>query len=205
MESNNPQNLLDETTENKLQQLREMLEQTCQRKMSTPRDFDFLEKKIFHLTHQMVNASTLKRLYGYIGNVHIPRTTTLDILCQAIGYNNWASFLEQDLLQGNIESNIVVSEHLHSRSLHKGQHIRILWNPDRVIVARYDGEEKFTVTETTNSKIKQGCTFQCSLFIQKEPLFLTNVIGLTSTPVDYICGKDNGITFSLIEAQEIIL
>lgn len=197
MENNKSQDFIDKQTESKLQQLRQMLEQTCQRKMSTPKDFDFLEKKIFLLTHQMVNSSTLKRLYGYIGNVHIPRTSTLDILCQAIGYNNWVSFLEQDVLQGNIESNIVVSEHLHSNCLRKGQLIRILWNPDRVIVARYDGEEKFTVTESTNSKIEQGCTFQCSLFIQKEPLFLTNVIGLTSTPVDYICGKDNGITFFL--------
>lgn len=197
MENNKSKDLSHEMMESKLQQLRYMLEQTCQRKMSTPKDFDFLGKKIFQLTHQMVNSSTLKRLYGYIGDVHIPRASTLDILCQTIGYSSWEDFITKGTQSGHIESNTVVSEHLHSRDLRKGQHIRILWNPNRVIVAQYDGDEKFTIIEASNSKLKEGCTFHCSLLIQKEPLFLTSVEGLTDSPVNYICGKDNGIAFFL--------
>lgn len=41
-----------------------------------------------------VSVSTLKRLYGYVGDVHVPRTYTLDILAQYVGHASFYDFCQ---------------------------------------------------------------------------------------------------------------
>lgn len=184
-----------DSTIDMLASLRAKLEEMCQREMRTPKDFDCLEACIFQHTHQMVNASTLKRLYGYIGSVACPRESTLDILCQAIGYSSWRSFVCKDNKVNGVESNPIVCDHLYSDELIKGEEIRLIWNPDRDVLIRYEGNAQFIVLKSVNSKLSEGMTFRCHVFIQNEPLFITDLTGLVGQPVDYVCGKSTGIKF----------
>ncbi len=175
-----------------IQQLKAAIEESCNRTMQTPKDFDFLSESIFKQTHAMVNCSTLKRLYGYIGGNIKPRVTTLNILSQYVGYTDWNAFCTQAT---GSESATVVSEHLYSDEIYVGETLRLMWKPNRVLEIKYEGRDRFRITKATNSKLKVGNTFRCTLFIQNEPLFITEVTGLAQQPVDYVCGKDNGITF----------
>lgn len=61
--------------------------------MQTPKDFDFLSERIFEQLHQNISATTLKRIWGYIHDTaSSPRTSTLDMLAQFVGYNTLAEF-----------------------------------------------------------------------------------------------------------------
>lgn len=75
--------------EQALASLRELIETTVDRKMKTPRDFDFLSEQIFDKLHETVSPTTLKRLWGYIQDQSMPRKATLDVLAQFVGYNDW--------------------------------------------------------------------------------------------------------------------
>ena len=49
-----------------------------------------------------VSASTLKRLYGYVGDVHTPRMSTLDILAQYIGHIDFLDFCQGESMQFSV-------------------------------------------------------------------------------------------------------
>ena len=82
--------------DNHIAQLREAMEKKAGRQMHTPKDFDFLSESIFEELHQKVSATTLKRLWGYLQESSAPRTSTLDLLAQYVGYADWDSFCQQE-------------------------------------------------------------------------------------------------------------
>ena len=76
-----------------LQLLREEVEKKAGRKMMTPKDFDFLSESIFEEIHTRISPSTLKRIWGYLQNDNTPRSSSLNILANYVGYDDWDSFL----------------------------------------------------------------------------------------------------------------
>ena len=75
--------------------LREAIEKAVDRKMQTPKDFDFLSESIFGKIGERVSPTTLKRLWGYLSEPTIPRLSTLNILAQFVGYVGWTAFCEE--------------------------------------------------------------------------------------------------------------
>ena len=73
----------------------ERIEQVVGRKMRTPKDFDFLSGCIFETLHQNISATTLKRLWGYLSEPVTPRVSTLNLLAQFVGAENWEAFRQQ--------------------------------------------------------------------------------------------------------------
>ena len=59
--------------------------------MLTPKDFQWLEKRMFEDIHERVSASTLMRLWGYRSG-GVPRQTTLDVLARFVGYEDYVQF-----------------------------------------------------------------------------------------------------------------
>ena len=80
--------------EQTLQQLRQCIEEAVGCKLRTPKDFTTLSESIFKKTRQRVSCSTLKRFWGYLTTVSVPRQTTLDILAQFIDYDDYDSFCQ---------------------------------------------------------------------------------------------------------------
>ena len=60
-------------------ELRHRIENSVNRKIQTPADFDFLRGIIWDRTHEQISASTLKRIWGYIDGVDETRNSTLNI------------------------------------------------------------------------------------------------------------------------------
>ena len=80
-----------------LERLREAIEMAVDRKMKTPKDFDFLAGQIFDKLHENVSSTTLKRIWGYLPETSAPRISTLDLLAQYVDYADWDAFCRQDV------------------------------------------------------------------------------------------------------------
>lgn len=80
--------------EKALAKLRELIEGVVERKMKTPKDFEFLSECIFDKFHERISPTTLKRIWGYLSETTTPRKSTLNILSKFVGYDNWKDFTE---------------------------------------------------------------------------------------------------------------
>ena len=82
-----------------LAKLRELIEAVVERKMKTPKDFEFLSECIFEKFHERISPTTLKRLWGYLSETTTPRKSTLDILSMFVGYDNWKDFCKKNPIE----------------------------------------------------------------------------------------------------------
>lgn len=104
--------------EQALASLRELIETTVDRKMKTPRDFDFLSEQIFDKLHETVSPTTLKRLWGYIQDQSMPRKATLDVLAQFVGYNDWDTFCSSQFISHEEPASLSIWQRLMNWKIH---------------------------------------------------------------------------------------
>lgn len=83
------------TQEEALSRLLRRVEEKVGREMKTPKDFEFLSAQIFEQTRRTISVSTLKRVWGYIDSYRSIRESTLDLLAQFAGYDNYQHFCQQ--------------------------------------------------------------------------------------------------------------
>ena len=81
--------------ENNIALLRQKIEEKSGRQMLTPKDFDYLSDCVFEECRQKISPTTLKRLWDYLSEVATPRISTLNILSQFVGCQDWESFCRQ--------------------------------------------------------------------------------------------------------------
>ena len=181
-------------------QLRTDIETALKKKLQTPKDFEFLRERIYARLHTLVSRTTLMRLWGYVDEEVTPRKGTLDILSKFLGYKDWESFQENTMLPKEQQSSPVMSRKLNVNSdLYIGERLRLTWQPDRVCDVEYLGELSFRVIASENTRIQPGDTFQCSLIIEGEPLYLDNLRkgdgSSSAETIAYVCGKKTGVNF----------
>ena len=99
-----------------IDKLRESIEAQVDRKMRTPKDFDFLSEQIFEKEHQSVSPTTLKRMWGYLSETATPRLSTLNILSQFICYDNWDAFCKSESTEKSEEKGEEVIESVGQES-----------------------------------------------------------------------------------------
>lgn len=176
------------------------VEAVAGRKMSTPRDFDYLSMHIQHKTKGYIAPVTLKRFWGYLGdkNRKKPYRNTLDTLAKYAGYIGFDAF--QSNFAGNIvvESDFLSNDSLQTQSLQKGTRIELKWYPDRSVTINYEGLEMFKVVESINSKLSVGDTFLCGQIIDGEPLTLRCLVHEGASPVNFVCGRVNGVKYRIL-------
>lgn len=173
------------------------IEEKVGRRMETPQDFVWLSGQVWETIHERVSVNTLKRLWGKEGyEVMVPRRSTLDILAKFIGYRDYATF---GISGGEDNSEHLLVRHLVTKNLEKGIKVRLTWLPDRLCEATYKGNGRFLITEVENSKLSVGDTFECSIIIEGEPLYLNNLIHNDIPPSLYVVGKKKGIHFEVVE------
>lgn len=171
------------------------VERVAGREICTPRDFDWLSGLIYGRTHELVSASTLKRLWGYLDSNIKPRLFTLNVLSQFVGYHDYEAFT---MRSGLPESNLVMSRKVSDSSLFIGQQLKLMWQPDRVCLIEYQGSGNFIIIEAENTKLSVGDTFVCHLIIEHEPLYVDQLRHNGNEPTAYVAGRDNGVTFEYV-------
>ena len=116
-----------------IDRLRESIEAQVDREMRTPKDFDFLSEKIFEKVHQTVSPTTLKRMWGYLSETATPRLSTLNILSQFIGYDNWDAFCKSESTEEPEEEGEEVKESIEQKSERQTHNPR-RWHPKWIAI-----------------------------------------------------------------------
>jgi len=169
------------------------VEQRFGKSINTPSDYYDLSMRL-HQFKQPVSVATLKRLWGYVGDVHQPRQATLDALAYYIGHNNFDDFCAWLKSNADFEASSFLTEHLSISGLNAGDEIEIGWAPNRIIRLQYLGDALFKVLESQNSKLQEGDCFVTGGFILKQPLVLPYLLHNGIHTPAYIAGKNGGLT-----------
>lgn len=189
-----------EKTEEYIEKLKEAVEQRMGGQLFNHSDFMTLSALLYDYNETVISHTTLKRMWGYLKNeTPKPQIRTLNILSVFAGFKNWKDFCKYQDNLNDYSSEFILHESVHSYMMEPGQKIEIEWYPNRKVTLRREGETNvFTVTAQENSKLTIGMTLQCESFIKGEPLLLKNIKGGNITnPCDYLCGKINGIDYTL--------
>ncbi len=178
------------------EQLRSEIETALKKRLCTPKDFDFLRERLYARLHVLVSRTTLMRLWRYVNEGVTPRKGTLDILAQFLGYQDWDSYCQNSRLPKEQQSSPILSRKLSvAKELIPGERLRLTWQPDRICDIEYLGDLQFHVKASENTRLKAGDTFECSLIIEGEPLYLDHLRQSAQQAISYVCGKQSGVFF----------
>ena len=61
-----------------------------------------------------------------------------------------------------------------------------------------NGDLQFRVIASENTRLKAGDTFECSLIIEGEPLYLDHLKQTGQLSISYVCGKLSGVFFEYV-------
>ena len=76
-----------------IEELKKLIEQKYGKSLNTTTDFEVFSFFLKKREGKNVSASTMKRLYGYVGDSHKPRVVTLNALASYLGHKDYASFV----------------------------------------------------------------------------------------------------------------
>lgn len=170
-----------------------LVEVAAQRKMKSSSDFEFLSNAIALRCRHSLSISTLKRLWGYANNKHLPYFSTLCVLTQFIGYKDFDDFLANKDLE--VPSSFTYeAESILSQNLCPGDMLWITWSPNRRCLITYHGSHRFHVTEAHNTKLCEGDSFHAMRFSEGMPLFLDKYIHKDNPPVTFVVGYSGGLS-----------
>lgn len=182
---------------------KEMINKLCRRVEETSgmqidksKDFERLVVNIYDRTGTLLSPTTLKRIWGYVKENTVTRRSTLDFLAQYCGWNSYDEFLRGE--KPEIESGFVNVKVLNAESdLKKGNVLRLMWHPSRVCDIRYLGDSVWEVVHSEGTRLVAGDMFKCSVIMSGEPLYLDSVMHAGEEKGVYVCGRRNGVHFTI--------
>ena len=164
------------------------------KRVATSTDFEALSAEIEHSNGDLISASTLKRLWGYVNSNPIPRNGTLDILCRYIGERNFKEFCINLKKTAGIESGHFASKYVTSSELVVGQRVLIGWKPERLVELVYLGSLSFRVQSSQNAQLQEGDEFEATNFSLGFPLYLPFILRKGEKLPSYVAGAFSGLT-----------
>lgn len=131
---------------------------------------------------------------------------TLNVLSQLAGYADWVDFTRQLHTKAHKESEMFIADTISSFSLAIGTRLRIGWQPDRLCVIRYLGDNRFVTETAENSSIKPGDSFSCMIFQKGRELYMDYFCHEGEEPnpnARYVVGQQNGLsTLEILPSNE---
>lgn len=119
--------------------------------MTRSADFDVLSQAIRDRTIENLGVNTLKRLFGYKTDKVVPRHSTMDVIAQYLGSNDYESLIKE-LGEGADISIFTPIDCIEVQDLERGTQLRISYDPNRVLFLTYIGDFKFIVNEVEGSR-----------------------------------------------------
>ena len=173
--------------------LRNEVERVVGHELREARDFEELSQLLFKGTREQLSPTTLKRFWGYLKNESVQtRPHTLNVLAQFVGYKSYDDFCENACETAEPQSGITATERVSANELRWGQKLVIRWLPDRRIVVKHQGDGHFVVLEAEHTKLNVDDTFVCHLMLQREPLYLDQLVHEGMPPTAYVAGQQWG-------------
>lgn len=119
--------------------------------MTRSGDFEVLSQAIRDKTDENLGVNTLKRLFGFKTEKVVPRLSTMDIISQYLGYDDYESLLK--VLGDDADISLFTPiDCLEVQTLEKGTQIRVSYDPNRVFFLTYLGDCRFIVNEVEGSR-----------------------------------------------------
>ena len=176
-------------------QLRLLIEKSIDFPLNTHGDFVRLSAGIEFTLREHMSESTLERLWGYsTGRYDTVSIRTLNVLCRFINFRSWEHFCEC-ISDGPSGSELFTGNTIDTADLEVGARIRIGWQPDRMCIVRYLGDNRFIAEETINSTMQSGDTFSCLQFQKGRELHLDDFRKADpSEKFRYVVGINSGLT-----------
>lgn len=177
--------------------LRERVETYFGKALIVHSDFIDLVAEIEKSQHQHISETTLERVWGYsTRGYNTISLHTLDVLTRYVGYDNWIQFCNTLQNDNEQESELFNNDSIITADLPIGALIRIGWQPNRVCIIRYLGDNRFVAEKCENSTMREGDTFLCLQFNIGKELLLSNFCskGMPSSAQTYIVGQRHGLT-----------
>jgi hypothetical protein len=164
------------------------------RRLNVSNGFEEFALLLSNKLKSQVSASTLKRLYGYVGDVHTPRMSTLDILAQYIGHIDFLDFCQWLRRENPCSSQFFSASELSISSLSLYDEVEIGWLPNRYVRLLYRGDASFEVVEVRESQLQVGDILEVSSFILGEPLYFPYILRSGERTSSFVVGKNGGLT-----------
>jgi hypothetical protein len=177
-----------------LQELLHCVKEESKNLTITSKGFDNLADNIETKTGEQISSSTLKRLWGYVGDRHKIRMNTLDILSRYIGFTNFETFTKELKKGPQFNSYFFATKEIKATEISYGDPIEIGWAPNRIVEIECRGMESFIVTSSENSKLRIGDTFCIKDFMMGLPLYIPAILRDGQYTVPYIAGCNGGLT-----------
>ena len=186
-----------------LAELLRQVEEKFGHRLSTTTDYELLSFVIEREIGELISASTLKRLWGYVSYSSTTRIATMDTLSRYLGQKDFRTFREELKASGAVVSSFFTSKTIAASSLQEGAGVMLGWAPNRLIRLRFLGGTTFEVESVQNAKLQRGDRFEASEFILGAPLFIASVHRSdgTQTP-PYVAAKADGLNVLEVLAEE---
>lgn len=175
------------------QEIIKKIEEKFGRKLQYSNDCESLSEAILEETGERLSVATLKRMAGFASLSVEPRKSTMDIIAQYVGYPNY-ELLAKELGQDTEISDFAYVEEVRSQELKEGTQIQITYDPGRLLVLTYLGNDKFIVNESYKSKLQQGDNVVISHFAKGFELLIFDVIRNGESLGSYQAAKAGGLT-----------
>lgn len=177
-----------------LGELLHQVEEKFGHRLSTTTDYELLSFVIEREIGELISASTLKRLWGYVSYSSTPRIATMDTLSRYLGHKDFKVFCKVLRDSGAVVSSFFTSKTIETASLKEGSSLLLGWAPNRLMEIRFIGGTTFEVVSVENAKLRPGDRFEASEFILGAPLFISSVRRSdgTQTP-PYVAAKAEGL------------
>ena len=184
-----------------IEELKRIVEQRYGKRLLTTTDFEEFSLHLQNKYRLAVSSSTLKRLYGYVGDMHKPRVATLDQLAVYIGHRNYTAFVEWLKTTSRYNSSFFNASQVLSSSLAVGDMVEIGWAPNRMLLLEYLGDSTYRVVESHNSKMQLGDTFTTGCFIIGYPLYLPHISRDGELTPAFVAGRNGGLTVARLSEK----
>ncbi|MDE7389051.1 MAG: hypothetical protein K2M97_07370 [Muribaculaceae bacterium] len=158
-----------------------------------PQQCEALAMAIQEATGQTLGTTTLKRMFGFVNGAACPRPSSLDIIARYLGYTDY-NLLAKDLEKDADISDFRAIESLDSADLEPGEHVRISYNPNRMLELSYLGDNRYEVVESQGSKLLKGDKLMIAGFYVGFELLISDVEREGCHLGAYQAAKQGGLT-----------
>lgn len=170
----------------------QLLRQKSGSELRLPSDCEYLSLDVESKTGVRIGATTLKRLLGFAGDERTPHASTLDAIARYLGYAHWK---ELSKIEDEGNSNFGASDdELRSADLQPDSLVSFAYPPDREVCVKYLGNCRYQVTESRNSKLRQGDEVEILNFVLHHPLLVLNVWRDGKSLGQFTAGRVSGLS-----------
>lgn len=177
-----------------IEELKNLIQQQYGRALNTSTDFEEFTLEFSKITGESISASTLKRMWGYVGDLHKTRVATLDALSHYLNFSNFYDFTHWLKKSTRYNSSFFDAKQLASSEISEGSIVEIGWAPNRKLHLRYLGDSIYEVIMSENSKLLVGDRFLTGCFIREQPLYLPYIERDGQRTAPFVAGRNGGLS-----------